>query len=90
MLITICIGGSLEKASDTVELVDVTPAMASVLAPKDERELVCRHELEQGRKTSFEANCRSNLRTSGTSHHRRQAVFHHHVGLLQAQDGGHH
>jgi len=30
----------VEKDGSQVELVDITPAMASVLAPKDERELV--------------------------------------------------
>jgi hypothetical protein len=30
----------VEKDGSEVELVDITPAMASVLAPKDERELV--------------------------------------------------
>lgn len=32
---------SVEKAGDAIEMVDITPSMSVVLAPKDERELVC-------------------------------------------------
>ena len=38
----------VEKDGSEVELVDITPAMASVLAPKDERELASTGTLHPG------------------------------------------
>lgn len=80
---------SVEKAGDAIEMVDITQSMSVVLAPKDERELVCpcrsRKIILEG-----EADCVTNLRKSGTPYHCVQAMLDHDVYILQAENGGYH